>query len=62
MAKGLAQVAGLDFFETYAPTSKPETFRTLLAFAAQKDLHLGPVDIESAYLHADTEDEIYLCY
>ena len=60
VAKGFAQVEGLDFFETYAPTCKPETFRTLLAVAAQKDLHLGQMDVKSAYLHSAIEEEIYL--
>ena len=54
------QVEGLDFFETYAPTCKLETFRTLLAVAAQKDLHLGQMDVKSAYLHSAIEEEIYL--
>lgn len=60
VAKGFAQVEGLDFFETYAPTCKPETFRTLLAVAAQKDLHLGQMNVKSAYLHSPIEEEIYL--
>ena len=60
VAKGYAQVEGIDFFETYAPTCKPETFRTLLAVAAQKDLHLGQMDVKSAYLHSAIEEEIYL--
>lgn len=37
VAKGYAQFEGLDFFDTYPPTSKPETFRILQATAAQKD-------------------------
>ena len=57
--KGYAQVEGLDFFYTYAPTCKPETFRILLATAAQKDLQLGQMDVKSAYLHSNIE-EIYL--
>ena len=60
VAKGFAQVEGLDFFETYAPTCKPETFRSLLAVAAQKDFHLGQMDVKSAYLHSPIEEEIYL--
>ena len=55
-----AQVEGLDYFETYAPTCKPETFRTLLAIATQKDLELGQMDVKSAYLHSAIEEEIYL--
>ena len=57
---GFAQVEGLDFFETYTTTCKPETFRTLLAVAAQKDLHLGQMDVKSAYLHSAIEEEIYV--
>ena len=48
VAKGYAQIEGLDFFDTYAPTCKPETFRILLAIAAQKDLHLGQMVVKSA--------------
>ena len=60
VAKGFAQVEGLDFSDTYAPTCKPETFRILLAIAAQKDLYLGQMDVKSAYLHSTIEEEIYL--
>ncbi len=60
VAKGFAQIEGLDFFETYAPTCKPETFRILLGVAAQKDLHLNQMDVKSAYLHSPIEEEIYL--
>ena len=60
VAKGFTQVEGLDFFETYAPTCKPETFRTLLAVATQKGLELRQMDVKSAYLHSEIEEEIYL--
>ena len=60
LAKGFAQIEGLDFFDIYAPTCKPETFRILLATAAQKDLQLGQMDVKSAYLHSNIEEEIYL--
>ncbi|CAB4033849.1 Hypothetical predicted protein [Paramuricea clavata] len=60
VAKGYAQIEDLDFFDTYAPTCKPETFRILLATAARKDLYLGQMDVKSAYLHSKIEEEIYL--
>ena len=60
VAKGYAQIEGIDFFDTYAPTCKPETFRILLATAARKDLYLGQMDVKSAYLHSKIEEEIYL--
>ena len=40
VAKGYAQVEGLDFFYTYAPTCKPETFRILLALPHRKTYNL----------------------
>ena len=60
VAKGYAQIEGIDLFDTYAPTCKPETFRILLATAARKDLYLGQMDVKSAYLHSKIEEEIYL--
>ena len=51
---------GLDFFETYARTCKPETFRTLWAVATQNDLDLGQRGVKSAYPHSAIEEEIYL--
>ena len=57
VAKGYAQVEDLDFFDTYAPTCKLETFRILLATAAQKDLYLGQTDVKSAYHHSKIEEE-----
>ena len=42
------------------PTCKPETFRILLGTAAQKDMQLGQMDVKSAYLHSNIEEEIYL--
>ena len=60
VAKAFAQVEGLDFFEMYAPTCKPEIFRILLPVAAQKDLHFGQMNVKSAHLHSAIEQEIYL--
>ena len=54
------QAQGVDFFDTYPPTCKPEAFRILLATAAQNDVHLGQRDVKSAHLHSNIEEEIYL--
>jgi hypothetical protein len=43
VAKGYAQVAGLDFVETFAPVARLESIRILLAYATLKGkCALGP--------------------
>jgi hypothetical protein len=40
VAQGYAQVAGLDFEETFAPVARLESIRILLAYAAHHSLRL----------------------
>jgi hypothetical protein len=40
VAKGYAQVAGLDFEETFAPVARLESIRILLAYAAHHSFRL----------------------
>ena len=61
VSRGYAQVEGVDFNETFAPTCRPETFRTVLAIAAsKKKVSIEQMDVKSAYLHCEIEEEIYL--
>ena len=60
VAKGYAQVEGADFNETFAPTCRPETFRTVLAIAASRKVSIEQMDVKSAYLHSEIQEEIYL--
>lgn len=60
VAKGYKQIEGIDFMETFAPTSKPETFRILLSIAAKENFLLKQMDVKSAYLHPKVEESIYL--
>ena len=60
VAKGYAQVEGVDFNETFAPTCRPETFRTVLAIAASRKVSIEQMDVKSAYLHSEIQEEIYL--
>lgn len=59
-AQGFTQVEGLDYDETYAAVVRTDTIRLLLAHAYQNHLHMAQYDIESAYLNAELEEEIYL--
>ena len=60
VAKGFKQIEGIEYFETFAPTSKPETFRMLLAISAQENLKLRQLDVKSACLHPKIEEEVFL--
>ena len=47
VCKGYAQVEGMDFEETFAPMSKLEAIRILLAFASYKKLKVYQMDVKS---------------
>jgi hypothetical protein len=51
MAKGYAQVAGLDFEETFAPIARLESIRILLAYAAHHSFKLFQMDVKRAFLN-----------
>jgi hypothetical protein len=60
VAKGYAQRPGFDFTDTFAPTAKWATLRAVLALAALEDMELESVDISSAFLNGELEEEVYL--
>ena len=51
---------GLDYFETFAPTCEPETFRILLQLSAKQGHVLHKFDVKTAFLHSPKEEEVYL--
>ena len=60
VAKGFGQRPGEDFNETFAPTLHKPSLLTLLAIATQEDLKINHMDIKSAFLNGDLEEEIYM--
>ena len=60
VAKGFKQVEGLDYFETFAPTCKPETFRILLQLSAKQGHVMHQFDVKTVFLHSPIEEEVYL--
>ena len=60
MARGFQQVQGLDYTETYAPVIKFTTIRLLLALVAHYDLELHQIDVVTAILNGDLDEDIYM--
>ncbi len=60
VAKGYAQKEGIDYNEVFSPVVKHSSIQILLALVAQYDLELVQLDVKTAFLHGDLEEEIYM--
>ena len=60
VARGFSQQYGTDYYETFAPVVRMESLRILLAIAAQEDLEVHQMDVITAYLAGELEEEIYM--
>ena len=60
VAKGYSQQPGVDFKEVYAPVSRYSSIRALTALVAHYDWEFHQMDVKSAYLNGDLEEEIYM--
>ncbi|CAI7857145.1 unnamed protein product [Closterium sp. NIES-54] len=60
VAKGYQQKEKVDYKELFAPVVKPTTLRTLLAGAAIKGWVVKQMDVTTAFLNGDLEEEIFM--
>jgi len=58
--RGFTQEYGIDYFETFAPIVRMESLRILLALAAAQDWEIHQMDVVSAYLLGELEEDAYL--
>ena len=59
VAKGYTQ-KGENFFDTYSPVARLTTIRVLLFLAASYGLLIHQMDIKTAFLNGELEEEIYM--
>ncbi|GKE14652.1 retrovirus-related pol polyprotein from transposon TNT 1-94, partial [Tanacetum coccineum] len=57
---GYSQKKGIDFFDTYSPVTKVATIRSLIALASIYELVIHQMDVKTAFLNGDLEEEIYM--
>ena len=60
VAIGCRQLYGVDYLETFAPVVKLTTIRTILALAAAHDLECEQMDVTTAFLNGDLDEDIYM--
>lgn len=60
VVKGFKQKFGEDFFYTYSPVTKITTIRTLFALASMYNLIIHQMDVKTAFLNGELEEEIYM--
>ena len=62
VARGFTQVFGEDYYDTFSPVAKLQSFRAILALAARFDWEIESFDFTGAYLNGelDADEEIYM--
>jgi hypothetical protein len=60
VATGYTQKEGEDFFDTYSPVARLTTIQVLLSLAASYGLLVHQMDVKTAFLNEQLEEEIYM--
>lgn len=60
MAKGYMQEYGVDYDEVYAPVTRMETVRLLLALSAKNKWEVHHLDVKTAFLNGDIKEDVYV--
>jgi hypothetical protein len=60
VAKGFSQIPRIDYNDAFSIVVKHSSIRTFLSIIAMQDLELEQLDGNTAFLHGELEEEIYM--
>jgi hypothetical protein len=60
VAKGYSQVSGIDFNETFALVMEFTSIRILFSIATKHKYSIHQMEVKTAFLNGDLEEEIYM--
>jgi len=60
VAKGYTQQYGVDYTEVFALVARIETIRLVVALAAQRKWSIYQLDVKSAFLHGELNEEVFV--
>ena len=60
VAKGFTQKEGIDYTETFSLASRKDYLHMIMALVAHFDLELHQMDVKTAFLNGELEEEIYM--
>ncbi|KAG6610908.1 Retrovirus-related Pol polyprotein from transposon TNT 1-94 [Phytophthora cinnamomi] len=52
--------ARVDYTETFAPVARKESINMVVAIAAEEDMEAENVDVDTAFLYGDVDEELYM--
>jgi len=58
--KGYVQQQGIDYTEVFAPMTRMDTMRMIVALAAHKGWTFYQLDVKSTFLHGEINEEVYI--
>ncbi|KAL0282152.1 UNVERIFIED_CONTAM: Retrovirus-related Pol polyprotein from transposon TNT 1-94, partial [Sesamum angustifolium] len=60
LTKGFTLKEGIDYTETFSPVSNKDSLRIIMALVAHFYLELHQMDVKTAFLNGDLQEEVYM--